>query len=64
METKFKEEIDQKIRNMEQVHSKNFDTNMKELESYKRNNKVLNDQMADLEKRLTAKNDEVSKISK
>ena len=49
---------------MEQVHSKNFDTNMKELESYKRNNKVLNDQMADLEKRITAKNDEVSKISK
>jgi len=36
----------------------------KELDSYKKNNKNLADQLADFDKKLDVKNDEVSKLTK
>ncbi len=52
-----KSEMEERIKGIEEQNKNNNESIMKELESYKRNNKVLSEQIADLDKKLTDKND-------
>ena len=56
--------MDIKVQNMELENKSLMDSLKKQLDSYKKNNKSIIEQIADLDKKLDAKNDEVSKLTK
>ena len=51
-------------KNIEIENQTNLDSINKELDSSRKNNKTLSEQILDLDKRLTLKSEEVSKMTK